>query len=203
MSATSERSAPNVGGRSVPPIGGVGISMIWWPSAANIRSLSNGKPCAAISSKTPTAWKALRALPWRVMPCPTPAHLSRSSTSTTWTPFWARARDSTLPVMPPPTTRTRWVWDSDMGSSLTGWFRVRVVGGSGGELRRARAGDPADDVVHLGVGDAAVGDLAAAVEDDDPVGHLLAQRQVVRDQHDRDALGGHPPDQRLDLLGLL
>ena len=48
-----------------------------------------------------------------------------------------------------------------------------------------------------------VGDLLAAVEDDDPVGHLVAEREVVGDDDDRDALVGHPPDQRLDVLGLL
>ena len=51
------------------------------------------------------------------------------------------------------------------------------------------------------VGD--VGHLAAAVEHDDPVADVHGQRQVVGDQHDRDALLGHPPDQRLHLLGLL
>ena len=48
-----------------------------------------------------------------------------------------------------------------------------------------------------------VGDLAAAVEHHDPVADVHRQRQVVGDQHDRDALLGHPPDQRLHLLGLL
>src|SRR4051794_25719198 len=66
----------------------------------------------------PTDLKALSALPCRVMPWPTPPSDSRRSTSTTSTPFWARASDSTPPVMPPPTTSTRLVWDSDMGGLL-------------------------------------------------------------------------------------
>ena len=51
--------------------------------------------------------------------------------------------------------------------------------------------------------DGYVGDLAAPVEDDHPVGDLVAEREVVGDDHDRDALVGHPADQRLDVLGLL
>src|SRR6478609_3553283 len=99
----------------------------------------------------PTDLNALSALPCRVMPCPTPPSDSRRSTSTTSTPFWARASESTPPVIPPPTTSTRWVWDSDMEGLL------RSDGG--GVHRLARAGDPADDVVAVGVGRGQVGDL--------------------------------------------
>src|SRR6478736_9956618 len=137
----------------------------------------------------PTERNALRALPCSVMPWPTPPSDERRSTSTTATPFWARASDSTPPVMPPPTTRTRLTVDSDM--TLLG------------EHGRAGAGDPADDVVAVGTGGGQVGDLLAPVEDHEPVGDLEAQRQVVGDHDDRDARVGHPADQALDVLGLL
>src|SRR3954451_2744438 len=195
VSATSARTAPMVPGTSGPPMGGVGISMITWPSAVRIRRLWNGKPLSASFSKTPTLWKAPRALPCRVMPWPTPVHSWRTSSRTTSAPFWASASDSTLPVMPPPTTRTRRGWVMSSPGVVRAWSCCEL-GGSG-------AGDPPDDVVGLGVGDAHVCDLRPAVEHDDPVGHLGAEGQVVRDQDDRDALAGHPADQRLDLLGLL
>src|SRR6476661_1072899 len=71
----------------------------------------------------PTARNAFNALPWSVMPWPTPPSSLRRSTRTTSTPRWASASDSTPPVMPPPTTRTRstrGVWDSAMGDLLLG-----------------------------------------------------------------------------------
>src|SRR6478735_4255871 len=141
----------------------------------------------------PTERNALRALPWRVMPCPTPPSEERRSTSTTSTPRWRSASDSTPPVMPPPTTRTRLTVDSGMGGLLGGI----------GEHGRARAGDPADHVVAVRAGGRQVGDLPAAVEDHQAVGDLEAQRQVVGDHDDRDPLVGHPADQAFDVLGLL
>src|SRR4051812_3568361 len=119
------------------------------------------------------------------MPWPTPPSDGRWSTRTTSTSRWRRARASTPPVMPPPTMRTRRTWDSSMEELLD----------SGGVHGRAGAGDPADDVVAVGTGGGEVGDLLAPVEDHDPVGYLVAERQVVGDHHDRDALVGHPPDQ--------
>ena len=105
-----------------------------------------------------------------------------------------------------------------------GHRRLRATGcrRAGGSGRRTRGGSPCaqpaagtgnidarEPVIQpttwsrsvLGRGD--VGDLLAAVEDDDPVGDLVAEREVVGDEHDRDALVGHPADQRLDVLGLL
>src|SRR5215218_661549 len=135
----------------------------------------------------PTAWKALSALPWSVMPWPTPPSDSRWSTRTTSTSRWRRASARTAPVMPPPTTRTRLISDMTLLH----------------EHGRTGAGDPADDVVAVGAGGGQVGDELAAVEDDHPVGHLVAERQVVGDHDDRDARVGHPADQALDVLGLL
>ena len=59
-SATSARTAPIVPGTSGPPIGGVGISMITWPSAVRMRRLWNGKPRSASLSYTPTWSNALQ-----------------------------------------------------------------------------------------------------------------------------------------------
>src|SRR3954470_4654540 len=127
----------------------------------------------------PTDSKAFSALPCSVMPWPTPPSDVRRSTSTTSTPCWASASDRTPPVMPPPTTSTRRVRDSDM-SGLLGDEDGEGGGGRGGEARggrggrrsarrrgerrtrgagscrrlpehrRARPGDPADDVVAVG-----------------------------------------------------
>src|SRR4051794_20735812 len=139
----------------------------------------------------PTDLNALSALPCRVMPWPTPPSSARRSTRTTSTPFCARASDSTPPVMPPPTTRTRCTDPAISDSCLVGVHR------------RLGAGDPADDLVAVRAGGGDVGDLLAPVEDHDPVRHLVAQRQVVGDEHDRDALVRHGADQPLDILGLL
>ena len=47
MSAMSPRTAPIVPGRSGPPIGGVGISAITWPSAVRSRRWLKAKPRSA------------------------------------------------------------------------------------------------------------------------------------------------------------
>ena len=195
----SPRTAPIVPGRSGPPIGGVGISAMTCPSAVFIRRWLNGE--AALRQPLVDADRVERLE--RVA-------LQRDAVADA-AQLGAQVDEDDLDAALAQAEGEHAAGDaaaddedaSDLGlrhgdllgvtESAHGWRSVAGTSTPG-------AGDPADDVVAVAALDGYVGDLAAPVEDDHPVGDLVAERQVVGDDHDRDALVGHPPDQASTFL---
>ena len=109
-------------------------------------------------------------------------------------PRWARgtlASGDPSPGRPSPPRSRRCRRAAGSGTRPRRGSASRSARGRDREHRLLRAGDPADDVVAVAAVGGDVGDLAAAVEDDDPVGDLVAEREVVGDDR-RSRCPGRP-----------